>query len=97
MFRHVVMMKFTPESSQEQRDWVLAGLGELGASIDEVRSFVFGADAGVAAGNYDLAVVADFDDAEAYLRYAAHPAHQAFLAERVKPILASRAAVQFAS
>ncbi len=96
MFRHVVLMQFTPEATAEQRQAVLDGLAGLPAAIPEIRSYVYGADAGVAAGNHDLAVVADFDDSAAYLRYAAHPAHQAFIAERVRPILAHRAAVQYA-
>jgi hypothetical protein len=96
MFRHVVLMQFTPEASVEQRQAVLDGLSSLPAAIPGIRSYVYGPDAGVMPGNHDLAVVADFDDADAYVHYANHPAHQAFIAEKVKPILAHRAAVQYA-
>lgn len=96
MFRHVVLMQFTPEASAEQRQAVLDGLASLPAAIPGIRSYVYGPDAGVMPGNHDLAVVADFDDADAYVHYANHPAHQAFIAEKVKPILAHRAAVQYA-
>jgi len=37
----------------------------------------------------------DFDSEEDYKTYAAHPEHQAIIVDRVKPILESRAAVQF--
>jgi hypothetical protein len=40
-------------------------------------------------------VVADFASIDAYLAYRDHPAHQAVLADRIRPILAARAAVQF--
>jgi hypothetical protein len=96
MFRHVVLLQFTPEATAEQRQAVLDGLAVLAATITDIRSYVYGPDAGVSTGNHDLAVVADFDDADGYLRYATHPAHLAFIAERVRPILAARAAVQYA-
>ena len=46
-------------------------------------------------GNYDLVVVADFDDVDGYLVYRDHPDHQAVIAEHIRPILADRAAVQY--
>ena len=48
-------------------------------------------------GNADFAVVADFDDAAGYLVYRDDPAHRRIIAEYLRPILASRAAVQFES
>lgn len=39
--------------------------------------------------------MADFDDADAYRRYAEHPAHRHLLAERLWPILAGRHSVQY--
>jgi hypothetical protein len=40
-------------------------------------------------------VVAEFDDVEAYKRYAAHPVHVEFVTTAVRPYLAQRSAVQF--
>ena len=40
-------------------------------------------------------MVADFDDADGYRVYRDHPAHVAVIAERIRPILAGRAAVQY--
>jgi hypothetical protein len=45
-------------------------------------------------GNFDLAIVADFDDVDAYLVYRDHPDHVSLFNERIRPILADRAAVQ---
>ena len=38
--------------------------------------------------------LADFDDVDGYLVYRDHPDHQAVIRERIRPILADRAAVQ---
>jgi hypothetical protein len=46
-------------------------------------------------GNEDFALVADFDDADAYRRYAEHPAHRHLIATLLMPLLGTRHAVQF--
>ena len=92
MLRHVVLMKFVPEATAEQRRAVEDGLAALPAQIPELRSYVIGTDVGASAGNFDFAVVAD---AEAFKRYVDHPAHMAVVVERIRPIVADRAAVQY--
>ena len=95
MFRHVVLLRFVPEATPAQRAAVLDGLSGLPAAIPELRSYVFGPDAGISTGNFDLAVVADFDDEAGYQVYATNPKHLTVIAERIRPILADRAAVQY--
>jgi hypothetical protein len=95
MFRHVALFTWTPEATGEQREAVTTGLSALPGLIGTVRDYRVGPDAGLAEGNFDFAVVADFDDAAGFVAYRDHPAHQAVLAERIRPILASRAAVQY--
>ena len=94
MFRHVVLLRWIPEATAEQRAAVESGLATLPSLIPEIRSYVFGADAHVNEGNFDLAIVADFDDFDSYLVYRDQPDHVALIAERIRPILAERAAVQ---
>ena len=72
----------------------MEALAELPDRIPEIRRYAFGADLGLAEGNYDFAVVGDFDDEDAYRRYAAHPEHQRVIAERIRPLIDSRVAVQ---
>lgn len=96
MFRHVVLFTWAEEATDEQRATVATELGRLPGVIPEIRAYTLGADAAVNPGNHEFAVVADFDTVEDYLAYRDHPAHQAVIAEHIKPILASRAAVQFA-
>ncbi|MGI9034070.1 MAG: Dabb family protein [Acidimicrobiales bacterium] len=77
------------------REGVLRGTGALPARIPDIRSYRFGPDLRLGGGNEDFALVADFDDADAYRRYAEHPAHRHLLAERLWPILAGRHSVQY--
>jgi hypothetical protein len=94
MFRHVVMMRFTPESTPAQIAAMKARLLQLPGQIPEIRNYVVGEDARVNDGNYDLVIVADFDDVDSYVVYRDHPVHQAVIKESIRPILADRVAVQ---
>lgn len=95
MIRHVVLFKWAPETSQEAKDHVGAGLAELPAKIDVLRAYRFGPDAGLADGNWDYSVTADFDDAAGYEVYRDHPAHTGLIAERIAQHVVARGAAQF--
>jgi hypothetical protein len=94
MFRHVVMLRYRPDASHEQRSAVVDALATLPDRIPEIGSYAIGADAGVNDGNFDLVIVADFDDLAGYLVYRDHADHEAVMREHIAPILAERAAVQ---
>jgi hypothetical protein len=94
MFRHVVLLTFTDEATDDRVDQVISELHSLPSEIPEIRGYQVGRDAGLAEGNSHVVVVADFDDRDGYLVYRDHPAHQRVIAERVRPMLASRAAIQ---
>ena len=94
MFRHVVMLRFTPESTPADVAAMQARLSKLPSQIPEIRNYVLGEDARVNDGNYDFVIVADFDNIDDYLVYRDHPDHQAAISESIKPILAERIAVQ---
>jgi hypothetical protein len=96
MFRHVVMMRYRPDATSEQRAAVATALSTLPARIPEIGEYTIGIDAGVNEGNYDIVIVADFDDVDRYLVYRDHPDHKAVIREHIAPILAERAAVQHA-
>jgi hypothetical protein len=95
MIRHVVVLTWLPEATQEQRQHVLDELATLSPLMRGLLSYSFGPDAGLVAGNADLAIVADFDDADAYLAYKDHPVHLDVMKNAVSPILQARSAVQF--
>jgi hypothetical protein len=95
MIRHVVMMRWTPEATEEQKRRVAAELSRLPALLPVLRAYRMGADLGVNEGNFEWAAVADFDDLEGYLTYRDHPEHRAIIAEFIRPIMAERAAIQY--
>lgn len=95
MFRHVVMFRLIDGVSVAVREEILHGLADLAREVPEIQGFTFGPDAGLATGNFDIAVVAEFVDEDAYVRYASHPAHVEFVSKKVRPYLSERAAVQF--
>ncbi len=94
MFRHVVLMRWKEETTADQLSHMEAGLAGLPALVPEIRDYKFGADAGVSPGNFDFAIVADFDDVESYVVYRDHPDHVALINDRIKPLVAERVAVQ---
>lgn len=95
VLRHVVLINWTPDASDEQKQRVAAELGRLPALISSIREYRFGSNAGINPGGYDFAIVADFDDAGAYLTYRDNPEHRAIIDEYITPITAQRAAAQY--
>lgn len=95
MFRHVVLFTWKPEATEEQKQAVHAGLARMPSTIEAIRVYRYGPDAGINPANCDYAVVADFDDAAGYVAYRDHPAHRQFVERYVTPIVAGRAAIQF--
>lgn len=95
MLRHVVLMRWKPGTSADQKQAVREGLAALPAAIPQIRSYQFGDDLAIAEGNFEFAIVADFEDRSDFRAYAADDAHQQLIAERIRPILQERAAVQF--
>jgi len=92
--RHIVTLTFRDDTTAEQVEAIAEALRELPSKIPELRSYVVGADLGLADGNAHLAVVADFDDADGWMAYRDHPAHQAVITQQIVPVLTSRSAVQ---
>ena len=90
------MFKLVETTTAVQKEALLAGLSRLPGQINQIRSFSVGLDARLAEGNFDVVVMVDFDTADDYVDYAAHPAHREFVTNCVLPVLATRSAVQYA-
>ncbi len=95
MIRHVVCLELAPETSEADRRAIVDGLGTLPGAIPEIRAYSFGLDLGLAEGNASVGIVADFDSPADFQVYAQHPAHLAVIAERIKPHVARRLALQY--
>ena len=95
MLRHVVCLTFRASTPDAAVDELVAALRALPAAIPEIRHYEVGIDVGLADGNADLTLAADFDDADAWRRYQDHPAHVRVITELVRPIVEHRVASQF--
>jgi hypothetical protein len=95
MIRHVVLFTWKDGTTDEQRERVATELRTLPPLMSGMRAYHVGPDAGLAAGNSDFAVVADFQDLASFEAYRDHPAHRAVIDESITPIRASRAALQY--
>jgi hypothetical protein len=91
---HIVTWKLSatdPADKAEHAAQMAARLGALVGVVDEIRSFRIGPDV-VGGANWDIALVAEFDDEAALGRYQVHPAHVAAGAY-VRSVIAERMAV----
>jgi hypothetical protein len=93
MIRHVVVCEFRDDASPQLVEEFLATIG--GVRTEGLRSLTFGTDLGLRSGNANYALVADFDDAEAYQRFDEDPEHQRIRA-LIGPVVVSATRVQFA-
>jgi hypothetical protein len=95
MLRHIVLFSWTAEATPEQKQKVSTELAALPPLMRGLRAYRAGGDAGLVEGNFDYAVVADFDDAQSYLAYRDHPAHRAVIEQTIAPIRRERVSVQY--
>jgi hypothetical protein len=91
VLRHVVMLTL---DAHADLDGLVASLRRLPEQIADIRAYEVLADAGLAEGNAQLAVIGTFDDEAGWRAYLEHPEHQAVVQQQIRPHLVSRAAVQ---
>ena len=95
MIRHIALFRLKenapPTAPQDLRE----GLNRVAQAVPDIAAYRYGADLGLREGNFDFGVVADFVDAASFEAYVNHPEHQAFLKERLTPVLADRVSLQF--
>jgi hypothetical protein len=94
-FRHVVMFQWADHVDVDHIARVRDTLDALPEQIPQIRGYVHGTDVGVSEGNFDYAIVADFDRVDDWRSYRDHPAHVLFVEELVTGHVANRAAVQY--
>lgn len=95
MFRHVVLIRWNPDATTQQKEAAIEGLRSLPAQIPQIRRYLIGHDAGVDDGNAEFAIVADFDTADDYRAYRDHPSHVAVIETLLRPIIGGRTAAQY--
>ena len=95
MFRHTVLFRFSPETTDDQIEAMAAGLLTLPPAIPEIRSYQPGRNVGEANTNWHFAIVADFDSKADWEIYRDHPVHRQVIEDIIQPLVADRAAVQY--
>lgn len=75
MLTHIVIWKYRPEVTEEQRREHIARLRRLRELIPEIRSFAVGADVLKLPRSYHTGLVATFQDLLALEAYTIHPDH----------------------
>ena len=94
--RHVVTWQLAaddPTTKSAHAAAVVEGLRSLFGVVTEIRALDAGVDI-TGKGNWDVALIADFDDSEALARYQADPAHVE-VARFIRSVIASQTAVDF--
>ncbi len=75
MIRHIVLIKFRPDITDDVKASVFAELEQLKNKIPDIREWSVGWQIKKSEKNYDIAEVGTFDDAAALERFRLHPAH----------------------
>jgi Stress responsive A/B Barrel Domain len=97
MLTHIVTMTFKADTPAGQAEKIVAALMALPASLPQIKEYRAGTDLGLVEGNFDLGLVATFEDEAGYRAYSTAPAHLAIIEELVRPYVDRRAAIQFSS
>jgi Stress responsive A/B Barrel Domain len=95
MIRHVALFTWTEGMTDEMEQQFAAELTALAPTLPGVRVYRAGPDVGINQGNFDFAVVADFDDADSYFGYRDNATHKDIISRFSGPNTKSRAAVQY--
>jgi hypothetical protein len=75
MIRHVLLFKFRPSASKQQRRQAFNMLKDLGSDIPQVREWSIGVQALQSEKAYDIAQVSSFDNFNALEEFKLNPAH----------------------
>ncbi|PRY25256.1 stress responsive alpha/beta barrel protein [Aliiruegeria haliotis] len=94
MLRHIVLLTFKPDATPEQLEaWRMAVVDMCERSAD-VLSFTLGSNVGHGPNHYDSALVADFEDIEAFRRYVGGALHKAYVENHARHVVDRIAAIQ---
>jgi len=86
VFRHIVLVKWKSEATEAERQAMREAIERLPSQVPEIVAARIGLDVGRGPNNYDMATVFDFEDREAFKRYIASTAHQAYVQGPAKAV-----------
>jgi Stress responsive A/B Barrel Domain len=88
MIQTILLFTLRPGVTDEHVEALRAGLAAI--AFDGRHNMRLGRDIGLLDGTMDLAIVADYDDEDAYRRWFAHPEHARVREELLAPIVDRR-------
>ncbi len=94
MLRHIVLVSFKPEATDDQVAAWYRAVKELCEESTEVLSFSLGKNIGSGPNQHDAALVADFDNIDAFRRYVGGERHKAYVEQHARHVTAKLAAIQ---
>ena len=94
MLRHIVLVSFKSEASEAQLTAWRAAATNLCETSEEVLSFTLGTNVGSGPNHHDAALVADFEDMDAFRRYVSSDIHKVYVEDHAKHVTAKLAAIQ---
>lgn len=96
MIRHIALFRWKDHVTDEHVEHLCEVLAGFPVTVPEITSYTFGPDALGEPGNYDFAIVAEFDDADGYRIYRDDTGHRKIQETVLWPMIAERVAVQVA-
>jgi hypothetical protein len=94
MIRHTVLIWALPDTPTTELQAVIDAVAELPSLIEEIDTYAVGFDAGLSEGSPDIAIMATYEDEDAFNTYRLHPAHVAVVKDMVEPICERRVSTQ---
>ncbi|GAB3039539.1 Dabb family protein [Parafrigoribacterium mesophilum] len=97
MLRHVVSWKLAtddPERKSAQSAEIRRRITALVPLVSSIRELTVGADTATTTGNWDLVLIADYDDADGLAAYQTHPEHRK-VAAFIRSVISDRTCVDF--
>ena len=94
MIRHIVLVSFKPEASADQIAAWHDAVTNMCKTSTEVLSFSLGDNIGSGPNHHDAALVADFEDIDAFRRYTGGDSHKAYVENHARHVTAKLAAIQ---
>jgi len=95
--RHVVLFKFKPEATAEQIAAMERGLDQLAKDVPSIRHLEWGRNISgeQRSHGYTHCLIVTFDDQAGLDAYLPHPGHQAFVQEKLRPIMEDVTVIDF--
>jgi hypothetical protein len=97
LLRHVVSWKLAAEeraTKAADAETITAALTSLPVLIPEIRSLTVGSNIAYPETNWDLVLIADYDDQDGLEAYQVHPEHLV-VANIIKPLVSLKSSVDF--